>query len=374
MKMFELISEDKDTLARLGKIKTSHGEILTPQFMPVGTHAAIKTLSFQDLGDIGAQIILANAYHLILRPGMEIIRSAGGLHNFMGWKKPILTDSGGYQIFSLATFRKVTKEFVIFKSHIDGTKYKLSPEDIILIQKDLDSDIILPLDVCLGYPCDKKEAEDAMRITLNWAKRSKEEFEKNVKDSKLLFGIIQGSIYGDLRKECIEELKKIGFSGYAIGGLSVGEPQDLRYNILRDILPLLPKDRPRYFLGHGTPSQILDCVSLGIDLFDCVIPTRYGRNGTAFTSEGKLIIRDSLFTKDLRPLDRECDCFTCRNFSRAYLRHLFNVKEILGYRLISLHNVRFYIQFMRDIQKAIKENRFLEFKNFVRNRMLNRSE
>lgn len=359
---FELISEDKYSYARLGRIKTLHGEILTPAFIPVGTYACIKTLSFQDLEDIGVEIILANAYHLILRPGIEIIKERGGLHNFMGWKKSILTDSGGYQIFSLATFRKVIEESVIFKSHIDGTKYELRPEDIIRIQKDLDSDIILPLDVCSGYPCEKKEAERSMRITLNWARRSKEEFEKRMGDSKLLFGIIQGSIYQDLREECTEELKGIGFSGYAIGGLSIREPEDLRYNILDSILPLLPKDRPRYFLGHGTPSQILECVAKGIDLFDCVLPTRYGRNGTAFTSEGKLIIRNSIFIKDLSPLDRECDCFTCRNFSRAYLRHLFNVREILGYRLITLHNIYFYTQFMKKIQKAIEEGRFLEFK------------
>jgi queuine tRNA-ribosyltransferase len=361
-RIFELISEDKETCARLGKIKTLHGDIITPQFIPVGTYACVKSLSFQDLEDIGAEVILANAYHLILRPGIENIKEAGGLHNFMGWKKPILTDSGGYQIFSLATFRKVTEESVIFKSHLDGTKYTLTPEDIIRIQKDLDSDIILPLDVCTGFPCDKEEAEESVKITLNWARRSKEEFQKNFGDYKLIFGIIQGATYVDLREECAEKLKEIGFSGYAVGGLSVGEPEDLRYNILDYLCRILPKENPRYFLGYGTPSQILECIAKGIDLFDCVIPTRYGRNGTAFTHQGKIIIRDSIFAKDLSPLDEECNCFTCRNFSRAYLRHLFNVKEILGYRLVTLHNIYFYIQFMKDIQKAIRENRFLEFK------------
>ncbi len=362
-KMFELIHEDKDTNARLGRIKTLHGDIFTPQFLPVGTYAAVKTLSFQDLEDIGAQIILINAYHLILRPGIEIIKSIGGLHNFTGWKRPILTDSGGYQIFSLATFCKVTEENVIFKSHLDGTTYTLSPEDIIRIQRDLDSDIILPLDICTAFPCDKKKAEVEMKITLNWAKRSKEEFQKSVKDCRLIFGIIQGSVYHDLREECIEGLKRIGFSGYAFGGLSVGEPTDLKYGVLKYISPLIPKDTLRYLLGHGTPQQILECVELGIDLFDCVIPTRYGRNGTVFSSEGKLIIRDSIFMKDLRPVDENCNCFTCRNFSRAYLRHLFNVREPLAGRLLSLHNIYFYIQLMKDIQNAIRDNRFLEFKH-----------
>jgi len=373
--MFKIIH--KDTRARLGQIKTAHGTVKTPAFMPVGTQGTVKTLSNQDLGNCGAQVILSNAYHLFLRPGLDVISNAKGLHSFMNWERPILTDSGGYQVFSLALLRKVKDEGVEFQSHINGDRHFLTPEDVVNLQKILGSDIIMPLDECVHYPCGRDQAQVAMRHTTDWAKRSKEEFKarhqelivekkkysvSHVNNSRLLFGIVQGATYEDLRKESTESLIDIDFDGYAIGGLSVGEPQDLRYNMMNFTVELLPVDKPRYFMGVGTPQQILDSVEVGIDLFDCCIPTRYGRNGTAFTSEGKLTVRNAAFSFDLNPLDKECSCYTCKQFSRSYLRHLFNAGEILGLHLVSLHNIHFYLKMMRDIRQAIKENRFKEFK------------
>ncbi len=356
--MFKLIHKDKNSKARLGKLITAHGEIDTPSFMPVGTQGTVKTLSPQELKDCRASIILSNAYHLFLRPGREVIKKAGGLHAFMSWSGPILTDSGGYQIFSLALLRKVNDRGVEFQSHIDGRKHFLTPEDVIQIQKDFGSDIIMPLDECVHYPCSKDYASCAMKRTIDWAKRSKEIHN----NQSLLFGIIQGATYEDLRQSCSEQLTEIGFDGYAIGGVSVGEPKNLSYNIVNFTLEYLPQDKPHYLMGMGVPEDIIKAVELGIDMFDCVVPTRYGRNGTAFTSEGKLTIRNSPYIEDFSPLDKKCSCYTCKNFSRAYLRHLFNTDEILGLRLVSLHNIHFYLELMRNARDAIAQDRFAEFK------------
>ncbi|MFH0738491.1 MAG: tRNA guanosine(34) transglycosylase Tgt [Candidatus Omnitrophota bacterium] len=357
--MFELIYQDKKTQARTGKITTSHGIIQTPAFMPVGTQATVKALSPRQLDECGTEVILANTYHLFLRPGMEIIKKAGGLHNFMSWNKPILTDSGGYQIFSLALLRKISDEGVEFQSHIDGFKHLLTPEDVIQIQRDLDSDILMPLDECVKYPCSKDHAELAMRRTIDWARRSKLAFKGN---GKLLFGIVQGATYEELRKACANELVDIGFQGYALGGVSVGEPKELSYNITRFSVSLLPKDKPRYLMGMGLPQDILEGVEAGVDMFDCIVPTRYGRTGAAFTSVGKIVIRNSPYIEDFTPLDPGCSCYACRNFSRAYIRHLFNTSEILGLMLVSFHNIYFYLELMRKIREAISKGRFAEFK------------
>ncbi|MBU4345976.1 MAG: tRNA guanosine(34) transglycosylase Tgt [Candidatus Omnitrophica bacterium] len=363
---YTLIHQDKNSKARLGKLITAHGEIDTPCFMPVGTQGTVKTLAPGELEDCGAQIILSNAYHLFLRPGIEVIKKAQGLHNFISWHRPILTDSGGYQIFSLALLRKVSDEGVEFQSHIDGAKHFLRPEDIINIEQELAGDIIMPLDECVHYPCAKDYAEIAMRRTIDWAMRSKAAASKNAmpntKKRQLLFGIVQGATYEDLRKECSQRLIEIDFDGYAIGGVSVGEPKTLRYNIVNFILQFLPLNRARYLMGLGMPEDIIGAVEIGVDMFDCVIPTRYGRNGTAFTSEGKLTVRNAPYIEDFRPLDPICSCYACKNFSRAYLRHLFNTQEILGAKLVSLHNVHFYLELMRNIRKAIAEDRFVEFK------------
>jgi len=371
--MFTLIHQDKTSKARLGKLAVAHGEINTPCFMPVGTQGTVKALSPQELENSGAQIILSNAYHLFLRPGLEVIKKAGGLHNFMSWQKPILTDSGGYQIFSLALLRKVSDEGVSFQSHFDGLKHFFTPQDVISIQQDLGSDIVMPLDECVHYPCAKDQAEVAMKRTIDWARRSKKALGSqfsvfgghrtpDTEHRELLFGIVQGATYEDLRKTCAERLIEIGFDGYAIGGVSVGEPQNLRYNIAEFVSRLLPQESPRYLMGVGTPEDLLEAAGTGIDMFDCVVPTRYGRNGTAFTSIGKLTVRNALFSQDYKPLDPSCDCYACRNFSRAYLRHLFNTEEILGLRLVSLHNIYFYLQLMQKVREAIRQDRFMAFK------------
>lgn len=359
MGTFKLIHKDKNSGARLGKLATPGGEINTPCFMPVGTQGTVKALAPRDLEEAGAEIILSNAYHLFLRPGMEIIRKAGGLHNFMSWKSPILTDSGGYQIFSLALLRKVSDKGVEFQSHIDGTKHFLTPEDVVGIQKDLGSDIMMPLDECVHYPCNKDYAEVAMKRTLDWVKRSKECKDNN---GQLLFGIVQGATYEDLREACAKRLVEIGFDGYAIGGVSVGEPKSLRYNIVNLVSGLLPGEKPRYLMGVGVPEDIIQAVELGVDMFDCVVPTRYGRNGTAFTSAGKIIVRNASYSEDFKALDPACGCYACKNFSRAYLRHLFNTQEILGLELVSSHNIHFFLKMMRDVREAISQDKFSEFK------------
>jgi queuine tRNA-ribosyltransferase len=358
--MFKLIHQDKNSHARLGKLTLSCGQIDTPCFMPVGTQGTVKTLSPAELEDAGSQIMLSNAYHLFLRPGMEVIKNAGGLHKFISWERPILTDSGGYQIFSLALLRKVSDKGVEFQSHIDGMRHFLSAEDVIDIQRILGSDIMMPLDECVHYPCSKDQAGLAVERTVDWAKRSKERY--SLSNKQLLFGIVQGATYEDLRKECAKRIIEIGFDGYAIGGVSVGEPKNLSQDITGFTAKFLPQDKPRYIMGVGLPEDIVEAVDLGMDMFDCVVPTRYGRNGTAFTSAGKLTVRNSPYADDPGPLDKKCPCYTCRNFSRAYLRHLFNSEEILGLRLVSLHNVNFYLNLMRQIRDAIKNNKFSEFK------------
>ncbi|MDI6759038.1 MAG: tRNA guanosine(34) transglycosylase Tgt [Candidatus Omnitrophota bacterium] len=365
--MFSLIHQDKHSKARLGKLITIRGTIDTPCFMPVGTQGTVKALSPLELKESGAEVILSNAYHLFLRPGVEVIKKAGSLHNFMSWDGPILTDSGGYQIFSLALLRKINDEGVEFQSHIDGQRHFLTPEDVIRIQKDLGSDIIMPLDECVHYPCSKDHAEMAMKRTIDWARRSLSavRFLASLNDGymrQLLFGIVQGATYEDLRKICAKQLLDLDFSGFALGGISVGEPESLRYNIVGLCADLLPIEKPRYLMGVGLPGDVIEAVGLGIDMFDCVVPTRYGRNGTAFTSKGKLVVRNAPFIEDFRPLDEECSCYACKNFSRAYLRHLFNTEEILGMRLVSLHNIHFYLDLMRKIRKAIQQDGFAEFK------------
>jgi len=355
---FELLYKDEHSRARLGKLTLAGGEMDTPAFMPVGTQGTVKAVQQRELIDAGAQIILCNAYHLFLRPGIGIIKKAGGLHKFISWPKLILTDSGGYQVFSLALLRKVTDEGVQFQSHIDGFKHFLTPEDVIGIQKDLGSDIIMPFDECVHYPCSKEQARLAMERTINWAARS-----KSVELSQqALFAIVQGATYDDLRKECAQRLIDMNFSGYAIGGVSVGEPKNLRYNTVDIVSQLLPENKPRYLMGVGLPEDILAAVEQGVDMFDCVVPTRYGRNGTAFTSSGKITIRNAPFIEDFMPLDPECSCYACKNFSRAYLRHLFNTEEILGLELVSMHNIHFFLTMMVQVRKAIAQGRYLEFK------------
>jgi queuine tRNA-ribosyltransferase len=358
---YELISKDKNTKARLGVLQTGHGSIETPCFMPVGTQATIKTISAQELGECGTQIILGNTYHLYLRPGREIIKKAGGLHKFMNWEKPILTDSGGYQVFSLAVLRKLRPEGVEFNSHIDGKKIFLSPENVIDIQIDLGSDILMVLDECIHYPSTRSYAEDSVKMTLDWAYRSKEHFKPH-KGSNLLFGIVQGSTYMDLRKQCAEELQKIGFDGYAVGGVSVGEPEGLIREITEYTESFLPEDKPRYLMGVGRPQDLLEATSRGMDMFDCVVPTRNGRNGQAFTWAGELQLKNAKYKEDFSPISDRCRCYACRNHSKSYIRHLLNSEEILGLRLVSLHNLYFYANLMECIRNAIREGTLTEFK------------
>ena len=372
--MYTLLKKDKNTEARLGKIITSHGEVDTPNFMPVGTSASVKTLTPQDLKSVGTQIILSNAYHLLLRPGAQIIENAGGLHKFMNWDGPILTDSGGFQVFSLAQLRKIKDDGVEFQSHIDGSKYFITPESIIDFQKVLGSDIMMVLDECIPYPCEHDYVNIALKRTIDWARRSKKAFILGKKSTTRyasrdtryeLFGIVQGGAYPDLRKQAVKQLIDIGFDGYAIGGLSVGEPTELMYETLDATINLLPDDKTRYLMGVGTPQDIVEAVSRGIDIFDCVVPTRNGRNGTAFTAEGLVKIRNAKYKNDYSALDKNCDCECCKNYTRSYLNHLFNVNEILGLRLLSLHNVSFYATLMKNIQRSIEDGSFIDFKKSI---------
>ncbi len=395
--------KDKTSKARAGLLTTAHGKVHTPCFMPVGTQATIKALSNEEVKECGAEMIMANAYHLYLRPGEKVLKKAGGLHKFMSWDRPIMTDSGGYQIFSLAPLRKVKKEGVEFTSHIDGSKYFMTPEKVIEFQKTLGSDIMMPLDECLHYPVSRSTVEESLKTTLNWAKRSQKAHSASLRaptksgrsnltvrdcfvphglysilryaglpsvvgfrppcnDRQFLFGIIQGSTYLDLRKRAVEEIAELGFDGYAIGGVAVGEPGDLIHEVTEYTAGLLPESKVRYLMGVGTPLDMLSAISEGVDLFDCVVPTRNGRNGQAFTSSGELQLRNAPFKEDFKPIDEKCPCHTCRNHSRAYIRHLLNTGEILGLRLVSLHNICFYVKLISDSRKAIEENRFEKFK------------
>lgn len=366
--MFKLIHKDKSSKARIGVLKTAHGEINTPVYMPVGTQGTVKAISTRELEDCSAEIILGNAYHLYLRPGLDIIKKAGGLHKFSGWNRPILTDSGGYQIFSLATLRKLSDEGAEFSSHIDGSKHFITPEKAIDIQQVLGSDIMMILDECVHYPAARDYVEQSLALTTRWAKRAREYFKSKgdeglVTKGQLLFGIVQGSTYLDLRKKAVEDLIEIGFDGYAIGGVSVGEPEHLIQEIAAYTAPLLPEDKARYLMGVGTPPDIINAIASGIDMFDCVIPTRNGRNGQAFTWDGDVQLRNAEYKEDFRPIDETCECFACRNHTRAYIRHLFNTQEILGLRLVSLHNLHFYVKLIQLSREAIKEDRFAEFKD-----------
>ncbi|MCC5911544.1 MAG: tRNA guanosine(34) transglycosylase Tgt [Clostridiaceae bacterium] len=357
---YELIKECKQSGARLGKVHTPHGEIETPIFMPVGTQATVKTMTPEELKEIKSQIILSNTYHLYLRPGHKLIEKAGGLHKFMNWDKPILTDSGGFQVFSLGDLRKITEEGVEFRSHLDGSKHFISPEKAVEIQTSLGSDIMMVFDECAPYPADRDYVKKSLERTTRWAKRCKEAHVNIEKQS--LFGIIQGGMYADLRKQSAEELLELDFPGYAVGGLSVGEPKPLMYEVLEHTTPLMPKDKPRYLMGVGSPDCLIEGVIRGIDMFDCVLPTRIARNGTAMTSHGKVVIKNAKHTESFEALDPECDCYTCKNYSRAYLRHLFKANEVLGLRLLSYHNLYFLLKLMEEVREAIREDRLLDYK------------
>lgn len=360
--MFKVTKQDKETKARTGIFTTRHGSLETPSFFPVATQAAVKGVTTKDLEEIGIDGLLVNAYHLYLRPGVEVIRQCGGLHKFMHFDKTIITDSGGYQIFSLERLRKVSDAGVTFQSHIDGTLFSFTPQDIIRVQLLFGSDVIVPLDECVKFSTNYDAAKAAAERTIGWARKSKEHFEASTNDGFLFFGIIQGSIFKDLRKMCLEEITKLGIDGLCIGGLSVGEPKDLRYNILSFIGDNADNKYLRYFMGYGLPQDIVEAVNLGVDLFDCVVPTRFGRTGTAFTYEGAVVVRNSPYINDTSPLDKDCTCYVCKNFSRAYIRHLINVKEMLAAELLAYHNIFWYKNFMDNIRKAIKEDRFAQFK------------
>ena len=357
---YELKKVDKNCKARLGKITTPHGTFDTPVFMAVGTQGTVKTLVKEELEAIGSNIILGNTYHLWCQPGSDIVREAGGLHKFMNWDRSILTDSGGYQVFSLAKLRDITEDGVTFKHHKSGAKLFLSPELSMKIQNDLGSDIMMCFDECPPYPSTRDYMEKSVERTIRWAHRCYEAHQN--KDTQGLFGIIQGGIYPDIRKHCVEELTKIPFDGYSIGGTAVGEPKEMQNEVLDYTLPLLPSDKPRYLMGVGSPGAILDAIERGIDMFDCVLPTRIARHGTAMTTHGRLLVKNKEFERDFTPLDDNCDCYCCKHYTKASLHHLIKAEEMLGQRLISIHNTHFLLNLMKNIREAIKEDRFLEFK------------
>ena len=358
---FEILKVDKKTGARLGVMHLPHGDVETPVFMPVGTQATVKSLTPEDLkNEINAHIILSNTYHLFLRPGHELIKEAGGLHKFMNWDRNILTDSGGFQVFSLGALRKITEEGVEFRSHLNGEKLFISPEKSIEIQNALGSDIMMAFDECAPYGSSYDYIKKSMERTTRWAKRCKD-YHKNT-DKQNLFGIVQGGFYKDLRKQSAEELKALDLPGYAIGGISVGEPKEEFLDILRYTAPLLPEDKPRYLMGVGSPDSLIEAVLAGVDMCDCVMPTRMARNGTAMTHHGQVNLLNACHIHDFTTLDDECDCYTCKNYTKSYIRHLFKAKEILGARLLSIHNLRFLVKLMEDVRENIKNDTLLEFK------------
>ena len=358
---YELIHECKQTGARRGVIHTPHGDIQTPVFMPVGTQATVKSMTPEELKKmVGAQIILSNTYHLYLRPGQDIVKEAGGLHNFMRWDRPILTDSGGFQVFSLGALRTISEEGVEFKSHLDGSKHFFSPESVMKIEEDLGADIIMAFDECVEYPATYEYTKQSMERTTRWAKRCKEAH--TTVEKQALFGIIQGGFYKDLRKKSAEDLVSLDLPGYAIGGISVGEPKEEFLDILNYTTPLMPKDKPRYLMGVGTPDYLIEAVLSGIDMCDCVLPTRIARNGTALTSHGKVVVRNATYERDWNPLDNNCDCYTCKNYTRAYIRHLIKANEILGVRLLSIHNLRFLTNLMERVKIEIEHDNLQNFK------------
>ena len=357
---YELIKKDSRTKARRGRVNTPHGPIETPVFMPVGTAGTVKAMKPEEVRDMGAQIILGNTYHLYLRPGHEVVKAAGGLHKFMNWERAILTDSGGFQVFSLGAMRKISEEGVEFRSHIDGSKHMLSPEKSMEIQNALGSDIMMAFDECAPYPADRNYVKNSLERTTRWLKRCKE-YHKNT-EQQSLFGILQGGMYKDLRKQSAEEIVELDLPGYAIGGLSVGEPKEIMYEVMDDCVDYLPADKPRYLMGVGSPDCLFEGVERGIDMFDCVLPTRIARHGMAMTSQGRINIKNAKYERDFTPLDPNCDCYTCRNYSKAYLRHLFKSDEILSSMLMTTHNLHFLVNTMAGIRKAIEEDRFLEYK------------
>ena len=353
---FQLLKTDQQ--ARRGVLEFPRGKVQTPAFMPVGTYGTVKGMLPRDVEEIGAEIILGNTFHLMLRPGEEIIKKHGSLHDFIGWKKPILTDSGGFQVFSLGKMRKISEKGVEFRSPINGDKVFLSPERSIEVQKTMGVDVIMIFDECTPYPATHKEAQDSMELSLRWAQRSKQAHDQH---NSALFGIVQGGMYQDLREQSLAGLESIGFDGYAIGGLSVGEPKDEMISTIEGLMPLMPKEKPRYLMGVGTPADIVDAVCRGVDMFDCVMPTRNARNGHLFTSTGVVRVRNAVHKDDTRPLDANCDCHTCQNYSRAYLHHLDKCKEILGSQLNTIHNLRYYQNLMKGLRDAIEQGRLADF-------------
>ncbi|MBI5186618.1 MAG: tRNA guanosine(34) transglycosylase Tgt [Nitrospinae bacterium] len=355
---FTITHKDKNGAARIGEIQTGHGTFSTPAFMPVGTQASVKAMGPDDLARCGAGIILGNTYHLFLRPGHDLVRQMGGLHRFMNWGGPILTDSGGYQVFSMRELTKVSEEGVAFRSHLDGSKLFLSPEKSMEIQEALGADIIMAFDEPTPYPASHAETEKSMQLTTRWARRCKV---SHGSPSQALFGIVQGGMFADLRKRNANEIVETGFPGYALGGLSVGEPMELMAEMIDATVPHLPEDKPRYLMGVGFPEDIIRSVLQGVDMFDCVLPTRNARNGTLFTSSGRVLIKNAVYKDDPNPLDPECACYTCSNFSRAYLRHLFTAGEILSYRLNTIHNLHYYMNLMKEIREAIQDDRLDDY-------------
>ena len=359
---FEILKKEKNTKARLGIMHLPHGDVETPVFMPVGTQGTVKTLTPEELKEeVKTSLILGNTYHLFLRPGMDIMKKAGSLHKFMNWDRNILTDSGGFQVFSLGALRKITEEGVEFRSHLSGEKKFLSPEKSMEVQNIIGSDIMMAFDECAPYGSSYEYVKNSMERTTRWETRCKE-YHKNT-EKQALFGIVQGGFYKDLRKKSVEDLIKLDFPGYAIGGISVGEPKEEFLDILRYTTPMLPEEKPRYLMGVGTPDYLIEAVVAGVDMCDCVLPTRIARNGTAFSRDGKLVIRNAEFAEDFNPIEKDCDCYTCKNYTRAYIRHLVKCNEVLGARLLSIHNLRFLTKIMEDMREAIKEDRLLEFRD-----------
>ncbi len=369
---FQMLHRSSECPARCGHVSTLHGTFDTPVFMPVGTLGTVKAVTPENLQELGAQIILGNTYHLFIRPGHELIRSFGGLHGFMHWDRPILTDSGGFQIFSLQDLAKITEKGAEFRSHLDGAKLFLSPEKAVHVQEALGSDIMMVLDTCIPYPATLDEAAKATALTARWARRCRK---AQSGTGQLLFGILQGGMYPELRREAAAELIEIGFDGYALGGLSVGEPKELMHEMLDESVHLLPDSHAKYLMGVGKPEDLVEGVYRGVDMFDCVMPTRNARNGMLFTSRGRVVIKNGCNREDQRPVDENCTCYTCRNYSRAYLRHLFQSREILAYQLNSIHNLHYYCSLMADMRRAISEDSFLAFrKNFYEQRAIPHQE
>ncbi len=356
---FRVLGRSSQCPARRGEVKTLHGAVQTPVFMPVGTQATVKAVTPENLEEIGAEIILANTYHLFIRPGHELIKEFSGLHGFMHWNRPILTDSGGFQIFSLRELARITEEGAAFRSHLDGAPLFLSPEDAVEVQEALGSDIMMCLDTCIPYPANREETRNATELTNRWAKRSRAAQRNR---GQLLFGIVQGGMFRDLRQQAVDDLLAIGFDGYAIGGLSVGEPKELLLEMTEFTASLLPREYPVYLMGVGTPEDLVEGVFRGVDMFDCVLPTRNARNGMLFTSTGRLVIKNARYRHDPLPPDEACDCYTCRNYSRAYLRHLYMSREILAYHLNTVHNLYYFVRLMREMRQAIEQDSFMQFR------------